>query len=133
MKLYQEIGLEFLENIHKLRRLSLFYKMFKDQSQLYLYNLTPAKIPRNYPFRNVKEIPIIKLKHRFFESSFFPATVTEWNDLDYSLRKDPSINVFTHAQCSFHQCFHTYAMILPSMFSRMRNAPSINVFTHVHV
>ena len=42
---------------------------------------------------------------------FFPATVTEWNDLDYSLRKDPSINVFTHAQCSFHQCFHACACL----------------------
>ena len=44
--------------------------------------------------RNVKEIPTIKVKHRFFENSFFPATITEWNDLDYSLRNAPSINFF---------------------------------------
>ena len=36
----------------------------------------------------------IKVKHRFFENSFFPATITEWNDLDYSLCNAPSINVF---------------------------------------
>ena len=34
------------------------------------------------------------MKHRFFENSFFPATKTEWNDLDYSLLNAPSINVF---------------------------------------
>ena len=34
------------------------------------------------------------MKHRFFENSFFPATITEWNDLDYSLCNAPSINVF---------------------------------------
>ena len=34
------------------------------------------------------------MKHRFFENSFFPATITEWNDLDYSLCDAPSINVF---------------------------------------
>ena len=61
---------------------------------MYLYNLIPAKTPGNYPLRNVKEIPTIKVKHRFFENSFFPATITEWNDLDYSLRNAPSINVF---------------------------------------
>ena len=33
------------------------------------------------------------MKHRFFENSFFPATITEFNDLDYSLRNAPSINV----------------------------------------
>ena len=44
--------------------------------------------------RNVKEIPTIKVKHRFFENFFFPETITEWNDLDYSLCNAPSINVF---------------------------------------
>ena len=72
-KLYQELGLESLRNRRKLRRLSLFYKIYKDQSPLYLYNLVPAKTP----LRNLKEIPTIKLKHRFFENSFFPATITE--------------------------------------------------------
>ena len=33
------------------------------------------------------------MNHRFFESSFFAATITEWNDLDYYLRNTPSINV----------------------------------------
>ena len=34
------------------------------------------------------------MKHRFFEKKFFPATITEWNDLDYSLRNAPCISVF---------------------------------------
>ena len=84
-KFYQEFGLESLRNRRKLRRLSLFYKIYKDQSPLYLYNLIPAKTPGNYPLGNVKEIPTIKVKHRFFENSFF---------IDYSLRNAPSINVF---------------------------------------
>ena len=44
-KLYQELGLESLQNRRKLRRLSLFYKIYNDQSPLYLYNLIPAKTP----------------------------------------------------------------------------------------
>ena len=34
------------------------------------------------------------MKYIFFENSFFPATITEWNDLDYSLHNVPSICVF---------------------------------------
>ena len=71
-KLYQELGLESLRNRRKLIRLSLFYKIYKDQSPLYFYNLIPAKTPGNHPLQNVKEIPAIKVKHRFFENSVFP-------------------------------------------------------------
>ena len=59
-----------------------------------IFNLIPAKKPGNYPLRNVNEIPRIKVKHRFFEKKLSPATITEWNDLDYSLCNTPSINVF---------------------------------------
>ena len=39
-------------------------------------------------------MPAIKVKHKLFENYFSPATISEWNDLDYSLRNAPSINVF---------------------------------------
>ena len=65
-----------------------------DQSPLYLCNLIPVKTPGNYPLGNVKEIPTVKVKHRLFEFFFFPAAITEWNNLDYSLRSAPFINVF---------------------------------------
>ena len=42
VKLYQGLGLESLQDRRKLRRLSLFYKIYKDQSPLYLYNLIPV-------------------------------------------------------------------------------------------
>ena len=70
VKLYQELGLEPLQNRRKLRRLSLFYKIYNGQSPLYLYSLIPAKKLDDYLLRNVKEIPTIKVKHRFFESLF---------------------------------------------------------------
>ena len=35
-----------------------------------------------------------QFKRKFFEDSFFPAALTEWNVLDYFLRNVPSINVF---------------------------------------
>ena len=44
--------------------------------------------------RNVKEILIINVKHRLYDNSLFPATITGWIDLNYSLSNAPSINVF---------------------------------------
>ena len=70
VKLYQELGLEPLQNRRKLRRLSLFCKIYNGQSPLYLYSLIPAKKLDDYLLRNVKEIRTIKVKHRFFESLF---------------------------------------------------------------
>ena len=32
--------------------------------------------------KNVKEIPIIKVKCSCSQISFFPATIAEWNDLE---------------------------------------------------
>ena len=49
VKLYQEFGSGSLENRRKLRRLSSFYKIYKNQSALYLYNLIPGKTTGNYP------------------------------------------------------------------------------------
>ena len=101
MKLYQEFGSGSLENRRKLRRLSSFYKIYKNQSALYLYNLIPGKTTGNYPLWNVKEIPTINVKHRFFENSSFLGTTTEWNDLDFSLHNASSINVFKQNTLKF--------------------------------
>ena len=34
------------------------------------------------------------MKQRFFKNYFFPAAITEWNVIDYSLLNGPSINIF---------------------------------------
>ena len=38
-RIYQELGLESLQNKRKLRRLCLFYKIYKDHTLHYLHNL----------------------------------------------------------------------------------------------
>ena len=41
-RLYQELGLEYLQSRRWLRRLCLFHKIFKNKSPPYLYNLIPV-------------------------------------------------------------------------------------------
>ena len=92
-KIYQELGLESLQLCPWYRRLRLFYKVFKNEHPKYLFNLiTERRTP--YATRAADNILLIKTKHTFFKSSFFPSVIIEWNNLDIILRNSKSISVF---------------------------------------
>ena len=93
-KLYQELGLESLANRRKLRRLCLFYKIYKDRTPPYHHNLILKNFRSSYCLRTTNYIPSFRVKHGFFKSFFFPLAIIEWNNLDCHLRNAPSISVF---------------------------------------
>ena len=71
-RLYQELGLESLQNKRWFRKLSVFYKIVKEQFPKYLYDLIPSnnisyqtRISRNLV------IPQFKKRNNFFLNSFF--------------------------------------------------------------
>ena len=70
-KLLQEIGLETLTSRRRLRKLCLFYKLIKEQSPAYLFQLIP-KIKTHYTTRNVQksQIPFFKTKTKSFKNTF---------------------------------------------------------------
>ena len=88
-KLYQELGLEFLQRRRCYRKLSLFYKNFKENNSVYLFNLTQRK-NSNYNTRNTRN---------------FPSTVIEWNKLDLNLLSVASLNVFKKNLLKFQIVF----------------------------
>ena len=92
-KIYQELGLE----PHRLRRwyrkLCLFYKVFKNEHPQYLFHLIPVRLS-SHTSRNVHSIPFLSVKHRFFQNSFFPSPISEWNKLDPAIRNSESLSIF---------------------------------------
>ena len=68
-KIYQELGLEYLQLRRRYRKLCLFYKVFKNKHPKYLLNLIVRSTP--YATRTVGNIPLIKKKHNLFKNSFF--------------------------------------------------------------
>ena len=62
------------------------------------YENSESKVFKNVKFlgemSKISKTPTIKVKHRFFENSFFLTTITEWNDLDHLLCSAPSISFF---------------------------------------
>ena len=84
-KLYQEIGFESLQQRRWYRKLCCFYKIFKNESPRYLFNIIPTRNPF-YIARNHTNTPLFKANHIFLKNSFFPSTIIEWNNLDARLR-----------------------------------------------
>ena len=84
-KHYHELGLETLEKRKWYRKLYCFYKISRHQSPKYLFNIIPTSI-RPYSTRNANNFSQFKVKHNFFQNSFFSSVVIEWNKLDQSIR-----------------------------------------------
>ena len=101
-KLFQELGLETIKSRRWLRKLCLFYKLIKEQSPAYLFQLIPENKTR-HTTRSVQQsqIPFLKIKINFFKNSFFPAVILEWNKLDVNIRNSASCNVFKRVILKF--------------------------------
>ena len=101
-KLFQELDLETLKSRHWLRKLCLFYKLIKEKSPAYLFQLIPENSTpyttrivqkSQIPFSKTK-INFFKTKTNFFKNSFFPAVIMEWNKIDVNIRNSASCNAF---------------------------------------
>ena len=86
-KLYQELGFESLQQRRCYRKLCCLFKIIKNQSPSYLFQLVPSPNIR-YFSRNSGNI------HDFFKNNFFPSTVKEWNSLEQHIKKPKSISIF---------------------------------------
>ena len=69
-KLYQELGLETLQQRRWYRKLCSFYKIRKSQSPKYLYSINPIRNMLNRT-RQSNKTPAINVKHDFFKNTFF--------------------------------------------------------------
>ena len=71
-KLYQELGLESLQQRRWYRKLCTFFKIIKENSPDYLSNIIP-KNNSNHRTKNFYNIPQFNIKSNFFKNSFFPS------------------------------------------------------------
>ena len=77
-KLYQELGLEPLQQRHWYCKICTFSNIIKEKSPDYLFNIIP-KNNSNHRTRNSCNIPKFNIKHNSFKNSFFPSVIAEWN------------------------------------------------------
>ena len=90
-KFFQELGLESLQLRCWYRKLCLFYKVFKIEHPKYLFNVILVR-STPYATRTVGNIPLIKIKRKFFKKYFFPSANMECNNnLDPNLRNSKRV------------------------------------------
>ena len=112
-KLYQELGFESLEQRCWFRKLCTFYKIYKNQSPSYHYNLKPLQTSSCIS-RSSNNIPCFHFKHNFFKNSFFTSAIIEWNNLDTSINNSKSLSTFKKSilqfirpsPCITYNCFN---------------------------
>ena len=75
-KLYQELGLETLQQGRWYIKPCCFYKILKSQTPKYLYSVIPIH-NMSYRTRQCNKIPAINVKHDFFKNIFFLSTIME--------------------------------------------------------
>ena len=92
-KVYQELGLESLKSRHWFRKLCYFYKILNGRSPSYLFDLIP-NLNRVRETRHSNNISEIHTRHNYFKNSFFPSTLSEWNNLDCKIRNSKSLSIF---------------------------------------
>ena len=82
-KIYQELSLESLKFRRWFRELFHFYKIFKEKSLSYLFDLIP-NFNRAHNTRLSYNIPPIKVRHDYFKNSFFSSAISVWKKLDFN-------------------------------------------------
>ena len=80
-KLYQELGLETLQQRRWCRKLCCFYKILKSQPPKYLHSIFPTR-NMSYRTRQSNKISGINVKRVFFKNTFISSTIIEWNKPD---------------------------------------------------
>ena len=83
-----DVGLKF-------RRLYLFYKILRSKLRGCFFELVPGS-SSSCASRGVLDGRILtfKIKTNFLKNSFFPAVMTEWNDLDIGVCNSSSCHIF---------------------------------------
>ena len=99
-KLYQELGLEYLQSRRWCRKMCLFFNIIKKKSPNYLHNIIPTQ-QRFYRTRTADNLPQFSFRTDIFRNSFFPFCINEWNILDTNIRGSDSYPKFKNSLLKF--------------------------------
>ena len=77
-----------------------FLEIFRYNCPKYLFNIIPTFVS-TYNTRNSNNIPLFKVKHNFFQNSFFLSVVVEWKKLNLNKRNSKSLNIFKKILLNF--------------------------------
>ena len=96
---HNELGLETLEKRRWYGKLCCFFNIFRYKCPKYPFNIIPTSVG-TYNTGNTNNIPLMKVKHNFFQNSFF-SPIIEWNKLDLNIHNSKTFNIFKKTLLNF--------------------------------
>jgi hypothetical protein len=99
-KLLEELGWPLLQTRRKQHRMNLMFKIQHDLTPKYLKDICPQLTRERtaYDLRTSMNITTPLPKTVTYQKSFFPNSITDWNNLNINIRDLPSINSFKDHQ-----------------------------------
>ena len=97
-KLYQELGLEYLQQRRSMRRLCLFYKVVSTKLPAYILDCIPlVRQSQGHP----NTFNSFSCRAEYFENSYFPCVIGESNNQNPEIRRSGSYNIFRKSILNF--------------------------------
>jgi hypothetical protein len=95
---YSELGWETLVERRRKQRLRVFYKTVNQEVPIYLENVLPNPIAQQnqYNLRHESNYPPIRAQTSAFQNTFFPKTISDWNNLEDDTKLSESVDSFTY-------------------------------------
>ena len=120
-KLYQVLDLEYLHQ-RWMRRLCLFYKVFHSKVPKYIHSLIPS-IRTSTRQRNT--FTSFHCRTKYFQNSFLPCVIREWNKLNPDKQSCLSYNSFRKALLNFirpneNRIFNIHDQVGIKLLTRLR-------------
>ena len=92
--LQEEINWESLTNRRYKHRLTLFYKMYTNETPNYLSSVIPQPTENRYNLRNSDNVNSIPARTAMNVNSFLPTVIRDWNNLPTDVRNSQSLLSF---------------------------------------
>ena len=92
---YKELSWEKLVDRRKAQRLKVMYKMVNSDAPLYLQEMIHEDEPTGYNLRNTGRIAPIRGRTVFYENTFIPRTVKDWNSLPREIQRVETCETFS--------------------------------------
>ena len=95
-KLYQETGMEKLDERRQRQKLNMFYKIQHDLAPQTLKELIPQTTSQrtSYQLRSSQNLTLQKTTTKSLQDSFFPSTTKAWNNLGRNVREASTLERF---------------------------------------
>ena len=90
-KLLSELGWESLSDRRWLRRLCLFFRIFRHETPQYLADHLPVPREIQYDIRNARVFDLPASRTARFSSSFFPYCASEWESLSDEIKSSSTL------------------------------------------